>query len=313
MYKFMMPADKWDEMNPNKRAILTMITKHNTIQKHLHKMMEYYLGAQAITADSERKNKLVCNHAKDIADTASSYFVGEPISYNSEEDITALTDAFDDVEIDSVDGDNGIDLSVYGRAYEYIYINEEKTLSSKNINTETTFMVYDNSIEENELFAVYYYPERDDTDTVVTRWVATILTQNYKWVLYIDNQDTEQPLNEEPEEHYLGEVTVIEYMNNKMGLGDFELQIPLIDAYNALMSDRITDKENFIDAILALYGTMLADPDEDDQKLDEAQKRLKTKKILELPDGTIQVYFTDAHPATRNSGTSVIESTDGYS
>lgn len=33
--------------------------------------------------------------------------------------------------------------------------------------------------------------------------------------------------------------------------------------------------------------------------------------ILELPDGTIQVYFTDAHPATRNSGTSVIESTDG--
>jgi len=33
--------------------------------------------------------------------------------------------------------------------------------------------------------------------------------------------------------------------------------------------------------------------------------------ILELPDGTVQVYFTDAHPATRNSGTSLIESKDG--
>jgi len=33
--------------------------------------------------------------------------------------------------------------------------------------------------------------------------------------------------------------------------------------------------------------------------------------ILELPDGTVQVYFTDATPRTRNSGTSLIESKDG--
>lgn len=32
---------------------------------------------------------------------------------------------------------------------------------------------------------------------------------------------------------------------------------------------------------------------------------------LQLPDGRIQVYFTDAKPMTRNSGTSLIESTDG--
>ena len=35
---------------------------------------------------------------------------------------------------------------------------------------------------------------------------------------------------------------IIEYLNNKLAIGDFELQIPLIDAYNALMSDRVTDK-----------------------------------------------------------------------
>lgn len=32
---------------------------------------------------------------------------------------------------------------------------------------------------------------------------------------------------------------------------------------------------------------------------------------LELPDGRVQVYFTDARPSTRNSGTSLIESWDG--
>lgn len=33
--------------------------------------------------------------------------------------------------------------------------------------------------------------------------------------------------------------------------------------------------------------------------------------ILELPDGTVQVYFTDCDPRSRNSGVSVIESRDG--
>ena len=32
--------------------------------------------------------------------------------------------------------------------------------------------------------------------------------------------------------------------------------------------------------------------------------------LLQLPDGRIQCYFTDCLPATRNSGTSVITSTD---
>ena len=32
--------------------------------------------------------------------------------------------------------------------------------------------------------------------------------------------------------------------------------------------------------------------------------------LLELPDGRVQCYFTDCHPATRNSGTSVITSMD---
>ena len=59
-------------------------------------------------------------------------------------------------------------------------------------------------------------------------------------------------------------IPVIEYLNNKLAIGDFELQIPLIDAYNALMSDRITDKEQFIDAILALYGALLGDEDTKD-------------------------------------------------
>ena len=83
--------------------------------------------------------------------------------------------------------------------------------------------------------------------------MATVLTKNFKYVLNIQEIESPQALIEPPEPHYKGEVPVIEYLNNKLGIGDFELQIPLIDAYNALMSDRVTDKEQFIDAILVHY------------------------------------------------------------
>lgn len=86
-------------------------------------------------------------------------------------------------------------------------------------------------------------------------------------------------------------------MNNKLAIGDFELQIPLIDAYNALMSDRITDKEQFIDAILAIYGTLLSDEDEsgteeEDQNIKKAKERLKKYKVLEMPDTAKAEYLT---------------------
>ena len=252
MYTFTIPRDEFDELRPDKQMIRKLIGKHVGLVGRLKKNMNYYQGKHKILDDENRENKLVCNHAKDISDTASSYFIGNPVSYKSENDITELTKALEVAGADEVDGDNGLDLSIYGLAYEYIYVKEnEAYLCDKNISAENTFMVRDDSIEENELFAVYYYAKKDDSGTKTTQYMATILTQNYKFELSILNTDGRQETTEEPVPHYLGEIPIIEYLNNKLAIGDFELQIPLIDAYNALMSDRITDKEQFIDSILA--------------------------------------------------------------
>lgn len=297
MHVFTMPAEEWDEQNINKQAVRHLIMKHRTGIERLKNLERYYAGEHKILKDDDRENKLVCNHAKDIADTASSYFIGNPVSYKSEEDITCLTDALEIAGADETDGDNGLDLSIYGRAYEYIYTKQDETdLMVKNLSPKNTFMVYDDSIEQNELFAVYYYAKIDDTDQKNTIFVATILTQNYRYVMNIQDCNGPQEFYEEPQAHFKGEVPVIEYLNNKMAIGDYELQIPLIDAYNALMSDRITDKEQFIDAILAIYGTLLADEDYeedgDGEGYKKAKERLKRDKILEMPDTSKAEYLT---------------------
>lgn len=298
MYIFTIPREKFDERASDKRIIRQLISKHISLVGDLKKNMDYYQGKHKILEDAKRENRLVCNHAKDISDTASSYFIGNPVTYKSDADIKDLTDSLETAGTDETDGDNGLDLSIYGLAYEYVYVKEnENNLLTKNLSPENTFMVKDDSIEENELFAVYYYVRKDDSGTGPEHYIATVLTPNYKYELDIQNNEVPQLTTELPVPHYLGEIPIIEYLNNKLAIGDFELQIPLIDAYNALMSDRITDKEQFIDAILAIYGTLLSDEDEpgteeEDQNIKKAKERLKKYKVLEMPDTAKAEYLT---------------------
>lgn len=298
MYRFSYPAEKYDERNLDKKIILSLITKHMGIISHKFKNKRYYEGHHDILNRKRDKDlpdvKIVCNHAKDITDTATGYFMGNAITYSNTDDgdIEPLLSAFDDADVDDVDADNAQDMSIYGLAYEYVYAKQgEAKPAIKNISPLSTFIVVDDTIEENELFGVYYWPKKDDAGNTV-QWVATVTTQNLNWVLSIENDpNAANTLSETPTEHHFGGIQIIEYLNNKEGIGDFEQQIPLIDAYNVLMSDRVTDKEQFIDAILVLYGSILGD---DEEETKEAQNELRKKKLLELPADAKAEYLTRA-------------------
>ena len=259
----------------------------------MQKKKKYYEGEHKILDEAERKNKLVCNHAKDIADTASSYFIGNPVSYKSSADIAALTEP---LELAGQTRRTGITvwICLFTGSLLSIFTQKEgeTDLIIKNLSPENTFMVYDDSIEENELFAVYYSIRKDDGHDTKIIYVATVVTKNFRYVLDIEDIEGPQALLEEPEPHYMDEVPIVAYQNNKLGIGDYELQIPLIDAYNALMSDRVTDKEQFVDAILALYGFMLGDENGKDADGRTAPQRLKEDRLLEMPADARAEYIT---------------------
>ena len=118
MAKFTYPAEKFDERNLDKNIILKLVKKHEGMVAGLIKNEEYYKGHHAIEGRKRDKdspnNKVSCNHAKDIADTASGYFMGNPITYSNtgEEDIEPLIIAFDEANVDDVDADNALDMSI---------------------------------------------------------------------------------------------------------------------------------------------------------------------------------------------------------
>lgn len=281
------PRDGYDETALNKELIYKLIQKHAQERQRLEKLKSYYMGEHAIL-QHERRNKnapnfkTVANHAKDIADTATGYFMGNAIKYNNtaEGDLGPLLAAFDGAEIDQVDAQNALNMSIYGRAYEYIYAKEGLTeLDSTSVDPENVFLVYDDSIERKALFAVYYYEIKDDTKDA-TKYQAEVFTQNLHYHIVLRDSSTGTTQNEQVEPHNLGQVPIIEYRNNHFAIGDYEQQISLIDAYNSLMGNRVNDKEQAVESILVLYGAQLADNLEDAR---EAMSILAEEGLLELP------------------------------
>ena len=304
MYIFTRPAESFDEKNIHKLMIIDLIQKHSSlVVGDLKRKMDYYLGNHAILGrkkpyKDQPNNKVVVNHAKNISDTATGYFLSYPITYNSKgeknEAVDKLTDAFVNGDTDETDHDNALDLSRCGVAYEYVYIKEgTNIIKTRNLSPLSTFKVYDTTIEQNELFSVYYSIEKDD-HTNLYNIIATVTSQNYVTRIGVEVTDLKMSnpkyrLLEEPYPHFLGEDPIIEYRNNKDYIGDYEQQISLIDAYNTLTSDRINDKEQFLNAILLIYGALLGD---DGDETSKAVKAIKELGVMELPEGSKAEYLS---------------------
>ena len=295
-YIFTYPRDQFDKGELKSSEVKKLIDKHETeLVANLQKLIDYYMGKQSINENEDStKPQTVCNHAKDISDTAAGYFLGTPISWKQvgdeedEEQYDKLMDAFDYAQTPDTDQDNALMLSITGRAYEYVYAEEdEPELMTMPLDPLHTFMVCDESIEHKELFAVYYYYKKNDiAPTEDTKLYIKVFTETeiLDWVL-TSNEDKEP----ERTPHNMGYIPVILYRNNKFCIGDFEQQIGLIDAYNTLTSDRVEDKEQFIDAILVIYGSLLG---EDPESTDKALGEVKKKKLLELDDDARAEYLT---------------------
>ena len=296
------PKEKFEKQGITGKMLAQLIEKHASVKSTADNLIAYYEGEHEILSRSRPDNAPnatpVCNHARDIADTASGYFMGNPITYGKANDeIQPLLDAYDAANVDDTDQDNALTLSITGRAYEYIYAKEDEAeLATMPVDPRNTFIVRDESIEHNELFGVYYY-YLDDSEDVESVENGESSGDDLYVTVYTADKIYEYKLTGQSEtllkteDHYLGEVPIVEYQNNKYCNGDYEGQIDLIDAYNELMADRVNDKAQFVDAVLVLYGAILGD---DGAESEAAMESLKARKLLELDSDARAEYLTRA-------------------
>ena len=293
---FTYPREDYDAGKLTYEQIKTLVVKHESIAvPQMRRNLNYYLGHHDIESrvrkDDGPNYKPVCNHAKDITDIASGYFMGHPIGYSCRADGNAngVEQLKKDLRIAyaaEVDTEHSKQASIFGLSYEYIYREEDsKTKRIKALSPMETFIVVDDTIEHKKLFGVNYYKKTDDANSKRETTYTILLATEKEIRIY----DGKKPEDYESYEHNLGYVPIIEVRNDKYGIGDFEQVIGLIDAYNALQADRVDDKDQFVDAILVIYGSLLGSTKKSSK---EAHDELKKEKFLELDEDARAEYLT---------------------
>lgn len=293
---FTYPREKFDNGELTSRDIATLINTHIAHRGKMVRNLAYYEGGHDILERIKDgpNAKPVCNHAKDISDIASGYFLGSPVAYKGkdgdEEQVRALVDALKTAGASEADQDNALNGSIFGLSYDYEYEAEGSAeLRIKSLSPLETFVVVDDTIEHRELFGVNYFKGYNDVEKTWNDYLSVLVATATERRFYrIKGEEIVEPYRVEP--HHLGEVPITEYRNNKYGIGDFEQQIGLIDAYNTLMADRVNDKEQFVDSILVIYGSLLAS---DTASTDEAMDALKRRKLMELDEDAKAEYLTN--------------------
>lgn len=223
----------------------------------LKKLKDYYMNKTAILRrpcvdPSKPNNKVVHPYAQYITDTLTGYFVGEPVTYSANEDINNLKMIYEYNDEQDENMTLAKDCSIYGKAFEYVYIDKDGNVRFVAMDPRQIIPVYQNTLDSDLIGVIRFYPYRD-----VVFGVDKIIIEVYdeKEMRKYETSDAVADftfVGAWP--HAFNSVPFVEYKNNDDCYGDFEGVISLIDAYDALVSDDLNDFEYFVDAYLALYG-----------------------------------------------------------
>ncbi|OBY11914.1 phage portal protein [Clostridium paraputrificum] len=270
------------------QLITKCIEEHQEeVTNRYSKLNSYYDGVHKIlfrtlTTESLPNNKIVCNHAEYITDMATGYVFGAPITYSGD-GADELNKIFTEIDEDSHNNELALDMSIFGVGYELLYMNDDEVPYPELavVSPLNSFLVVDSTVKQKPMFAVTYFEKRD-IEGMLKGYDINVYTDKNITHYFFTDLTSKSPTIDEPEEHYFSDIPLIEYKNNKRLKGDFEGVITLIDAYNLLQSDRVNDKEQVVDALLAVIGASLGDNEE--EKVETA-KLLKELKIIELDEG----------------------------
>ena len=300
------------------------LAKHNQNSAQISYLYDYARGNQPILkrvkygSRPEICNKVVENHALEIALFTSGYFLGEPVTYvrrgeeGSSEAVTKLNDWMFWNDKASCDKDMATWMSICGVAYRMVQNGEEVPFAIDTLDPRKTFVVYHSGFGHKRVLAgmqVYRAKGNGAYDEIICGF-----TKDFYFEVE-GNQITHW------DRHLYGQVPIIEYKLNMLRMGSFEPAIPLLDSMNTLASNRLDGVEQFVQSFLKFKN---CDIDKDgidqlktlgaiviktvnglDGDVDVVAQELNQTQVQSLVDYIYdQVLTISAMPTTKKGGTS---------
>lgn len=267
-------------------AVRSCVQEFMAGRPRLSLLKSYYDGGHSI-GERRRENgmpnqKLAHDFPRYICTMATGYLIGNAVRYDADEANAAalerVMDCYRRCCADSVDVELARAASLYGRGVELVFADGDAQPRTAALDPRTAFVVYDDTVENRPLFGVRLAPVLRG-DGSEESWEVTVYTSEEEIRFPADGLGDIRA-SAERRNHYFGGVPMVEYWNGEDERGDFEGVLSLIDAYDRLQSDRMNDKEQFVDALLLLYGCTM----ETDARGRNPAQQLRQDKVLALPD-----------------------------
>lgn len=218
-------------------------------------LWRYYKGQQPIL-EREKKvrpeinNKVVENRANEIITFKTGYLVGEPMQYvarGDEKGVSEKVKQLNDYMLlrqkSKLDHDLAEWFHVCGTAYriglptpkdeDY----QDCPFQSFVLDPRFTFVIYSSGLGHKPMAGVMYIIREDGSQEF------TVYTDRSFFEI-VDGQLTKSA------GHTMGMVPIIEYPANNAHLGAFEIVLPLLNALNAVASNRMDAVEQFVQSFL---------------------------------------------------------------
>lgn len=245
-----MTFSKDGEITPE--VVKKFIEKHKEEIARYQYLINMYKGIMDIASQKKKDdwkpdNRLAVNFPKYIVDTFTGYFNGIPVKKSHKDSkVLEKLQSFDNLnDMEDEESELAKVACIYGRAYELLY-QDEATQTNVIYNTpENMFMVYDDSIKEEPLFAVRY---GIDDDGKIQGEVYTLLE-----TIEINGEASDLSFGDRTYNPY-PELPVVEFYFNEERMSIFESVISLVNAFNKAISEKANDVEYFSDQYMAFLG-----------------------------------------------------------
>lgn len=291
------------------QALSEANAQHLRNRKDIKFLFRYFRGDQPVnkrikTVRSDITHNTVVNHASEIVRFLVSYLLADPAVYvlrksadeTKSDDIRRLNDYMELADKDSCDKEIADDFTICGTGYRFVYPNENYNRGD----TDTAPFTIDTYDPERTYIAYQESPSRDPLPVFCVTFSRAPITKMAVYDLYtadthyIITGDPGRPsgVTIEEEVNRLGEIPMVEYVNNQFRIGGFEWVIDLLNDTNVLESNRVEATEQNVQALVWMNDVDL-DEDEERQLKENPSAFIYTRTVKGATSPSIKPIVTD--------------------
>lgn len=230
------------------------LATHALNRNEIQYLYDYSKGKQDIRTRTkevrpEINNKVTVNHANEIVTFKSAYLLGEPIQYvsvgdddNVSKSVNTLNEYMRAESKDARDKEIADWMHICGVGVRMVLPDDQLIMDGSPVTIFTldprdAFVIYWSGLGNKPLAGVYRQRDEDGV------WYSCVYTETEYFEVKGDEIEVHTA-------HSLEQIPIIEYVSDDARMGAFEGVVPLLNAINTVVSNRVDDIEQYVQSFL---------------------------------------------------------------